>query len=298
MSKQTPPPSLRDLQLWMKWAVTDPRGVIEALANPYPKNLANLERYTSPEIDVLPWIKDEPPIRKYERLDIYAEAYFSRIYESMKDDFKATARLLGETSFQKLVADYLKKYPSNTSNIGEVGRSFSKFVSGYQDLRDSPFLTSVVELEWLAIESFYANNSGYLDSSRLAALTEEDWSEVRFKLAPSMRLLKTNWPLDQMWNLRHDESEVDSVIIEFLNESQHFILMRDGGAVSFEKITAPEYLILQRLQSEVSLTAALEEVGNLHPNQDIETHVMTWFNEWVSRGIICDLNLNKKKADL
>ncbi len=296
MSKQTP--SLRDLQLWMKWAVTDPRGVIAALANPYPKDLANLERYTSPQIDALPWIKEEPPISKSERLDIYAEAYFSRIYESMKDDFRATARLLGEISFQKLVADYLKEYPSNTSNIGEVGRSFSRFVSSYQDLLNAPFLAPLVELEWLAIESFYANNSGHLDPSRLAALTEEDWAEVSFKLAPSVHLLKTNWPLDQMWNLRDGETEVDFPSLEFLNESQQFILLRDGEAVSFEKTTASEYLILQRLQSEVSLTAALEEVGNLNPNQDIETHVMTWFNDWVSRGVICDFHLSYKKVDL
>lgn len=293
MSKQSPPPSLRNLQLWMKWAVTDPRGVIEALANPYPKDLANLERYTSPQIDAFPWIKEEPPISKSERVDIYAEAYFSRIYESMKDDFRATARVLGETSFQKLVADYLKEYPSKTSNIGEVGRSFSKFVSGYQDLFEAPFLAPLVELEWLAIESFYANNSGHLDPSRLAALSQEDWSEVSFKLAPSLRLLKTNWPLDQMWNIRDGESEVDSLSLEFSSESQQFILIRDGGSVSFEKITAPEYSILQRLQSKVSLVAALEEVASLSPNQDIEHHVMTWFNEWVSRGVICDFSLNK-----
>ncbi len=299
MENKNVPPSLLELQLWMKWIVTDPRGVTEALLDPFPAKRINLERYTSPPKTVLPWIVEIPPIDKTARLDIYAEAYFARVLESMKSDFQITARILNETSFQKLASDYLKQYPSKTANIGEVGRYFSKFVAGYEDLKNAAFLESLIEMEWLMIESFYADDSDFLEPLKLALLSDEDWENAEFKLAPYVRLIESDWPLDQFWILQDETISKEDIDCKKLNsKKQSFLLSRRNGSVTLEKLSPPEYMILQKLHSGASLIEVLNESQNDFSEDDAGSKIMTWFNEWVSRGIICDLKLKTEKVTL
>jgi len=298
MEKQKTPPSLRELQLWMKWIVTDPRGVQDALANPFPSNREHLERYTSPKPSTLPWISESGPIDKAMRLDIYAEAYFTRVLESMRADFQITEKVLGEISFKKLVADYLKQHPSRHYNIGEVGRDFSKFVAGYEDLSEVSFLKALIEMEWLLIESFYANDTGVLEAGKLQALSDEDWATAEFKLASSVKLLQSNWPLDQFWKLSDESAEVDSTNFEKLETKKFFLLVREQGSVRLESLSTPEHCLLQKLKSGVSLMTALDETLQEFKNADVESEIMNWFNVWVGRGIICDVQTQIEKVNL
>lgn len=298
METKNTPPSLHELQLWMRWIVTDPRGVKEALADPFPSNRINVKRYTSPPKTALPWIAETPPISKTARLDIYAEAYFARLLESMKSDFQITARILGDISFQKLVSDYIKEYPSQTTNIGEIGRSFSKFVSTYQALENAAFLESLIQMEWLLIESFYADDSSFIEPSNLTSLSDEDWESAEFRIAHSVQLLQSRWPLDQFWQLKDESIKLDSVAFEPLADAQEFLFVREGAEVLIEPMSAPEYVILQKLKTGASLIAALEEAQSEFSEDDIESQIMNWFNGWISRGIICDIKIKKQKVNL
>lgn len=298
MENQNMPPSLRELQDWIRWIVTDPRGVREALADPFPSYSRDRKRYTSPPKSSLPWIADTPQIEKVVRLDIYAEAYFSRVLDSMKVDFPITAKLLDDVSFQKLVSDYLKQFPSQTTNISEIGRNFSEFVASYADLESANFLESLTKMEWLTIESFYADDSGFLDPSNLASLSDEDWENATFTVAPSVCLLESQWPLDLFWKLQFDTITLDSIDLEQPTGNQGFLIFRDKGLVSVEKVTELNFSLLGKLKNSHSLVAAVEYTQNKFPHEENESEIMNSFNEWVTRGIIYELTIKNKKANL
>lgn len=293
MDNPKTPPTLRELQTWMRWILTDPRGVADALSDPFPSDRRNKERYTSPAKIALPWIAKTPPIATTARLDIYAEAYFSRILDSMKSDFSITARLLGEVSFQKLLSDYLKEYPSQTPNIGEIGRNFSKFTSTYEDLKSVGFLKPLMEMEWLMIESFYAENTALLDISKLTSLSNDDWENVEFILSPSINLLCSQWPLDQLSQLNSRSDCVDPSNIEELEAPQEFLIFRENGLVAIKPISDHKSLLLRKLKEGQSLISALEQTQSIFPETNLESNIMDWFNEWVRLGIIYDLKIKR-----
>jgi hypothetical protein len=294
MQNRNRPPSLHELQSWMKWILTDPRGVKEALANPYPADGADLERYTSPAKTIYPWITDAAPIDRIARLDIYAEGYFSRILASLQSDFPITARVVGDISFQKLIADYLKVHFSRSANIGEIGQHLSRFALTYPGLKEAPFLSSLIEMEWLLIECFYAENSGFLEPSKLGLLTDEDWAEVRFEIAPHVRLLESNWSLDHFWKLRQDSVPMEKATFDIQTSPTHFLLGREKGDVFVEKIGEPQFLMLQFLSGGKSLVKTLEETENRCPDQENASEIMATFHQWVQRGIICGLERPRK----
>ncbi len=293
MQMQKTPPSLRELQHWMKWVLTDPRGVGDALADPFPSHCPYIERYTSPSESLLHWVSASPPIDKIERLDIYAEAYFLRLHESMKLDFPVTARVLGEMSFQKLVADYLKAFPSKSHNITDLGKNFPLFVGQYPDLKSAAVLETLVELEWLALETFYSSESDFLRPEKLNSLTEHGWEYAVFKVAPCVRLIQSPWPMDQFWQLRDPEIVLDHSAFEAYEQNLYFIMCRQNGEVTFEKISAPEHTMLCELRAGNSLMAAIEVTQRPLPEENLATEIMAWFNQWVSRGIIYDLTIKK-----
>lgn len=293
MGNSKTPPSLHELQSWMKWIVTDPRGVNPALADPFPSLRLNLERYTSPSKNVLPWIAETTTFNRSVRLDIYAEAYFLRLLESMKSDFSISAQILGDVSFQKLVCDYIKQHPSSSASLADVGRYFSKFVGTYSDLKHVRFLEPVMEMEWLFIESFYADDSGFLDSSLLVNMSDEDWETAKFILAPSVFLIESTWPLDSISKMQVEDFDLDQ-LIEF-NRPHGFLMSRKSGTVSLESMTEAQFGLIKKLKQGESLMSSLEQVQAVFPEIDIGSEIMNWFNEWVSLGIISELKLKNER---
>lgn len=291
-------PSLYELQLWMKWIVTDPRGVRDALTDPFPSDRPYLERYTSPDKNALYWVADDRSLDASNRLEIYAEAYFTRLLDSMKSDFPITFRVLGEVSFQKLISDYLKKHPSKTTNIGEIGKNLPNFISNYDDLNEAPFLAPLAEMEWFMIESFYAQNTRFLNPSILSSVSDEDLAVAEFKLAPFVYLIESEWTLDQFSKWRNESLKIDERYFEPLTERKGYLICRENGHVMVEELSAPGLFILHKLKSGENLISTLEHAQNIFFDFDIGSKIMTWFNEWVRRGIIYDVAVKSEKVNL
>src|SRR5690349_10960396 len=99
-------PSLVDIQRWMRWIITEPRGIREALSSSWTLDPALAKRYQEP-VRQLEVIDEAPPLSPHDRLGVYANAYFYRLLESLAADYKTVHRVLGEEKFHELIAHYL-----------------------------------------------------------------------------------------------------------------------------------------------------------------------------------------------
>lgn len=168
-------PTLIEIQVWMKDILTNPKGVEEALFE------------SNQWIDIIS--SDESS--NISRLDIYAEAYFTRILEAFTIDFPITYFVLGEDQFAKLVAEYLKMHPSTENNLNNISKSIVPFISTYSK---SSAIHDIVTLERLAIESFYSPIEQTFDPQSLSALEESDWENIKLNLNSSLKLISSSWP--------------------------------------------------------------------------------------------------------
>jgi len=140
-------PSLADLQRWLRWIITDPRGVDAALAG------------KAGEVDA-GWIESEPKPRQLgmvvatptassvARVGIYASGYFWRLHDALAADFPGVREILGAGRFQRLAAEYLIKHPSRSPNLADLGCSFSRFSLDRELREEFPFLPDLASLEW------------------------------------------------------------------------------------------------------------------------------------------------------
>jgi len=275
--------SLRELQLWMRWIFVDPRGVDTALKIPYPKGERYFSRYIEPRPSAFPFIKGIGHTAIEERLSIYAEGYFSRILDAVDSDFATTKRILGTDLFNKLMADYLKEYPSHTTNIGEIGKNLPRFVGHYYLQEDLPYLADTVSLEWNIVESFYANENAKLDMKVVSQMNETSWAHSEILLDSSVKLMSLNWPVDELWRNR-GRPEFSEIELALSYGQTNLLIYRTQGDVYVDKVSAPEFKILSLLKEGSTLIEAISKIED----REVES-LMSWFGRWTRVGIISDI---------
>lgn len=275
-------PLLRELQTWLQWVITDPRGVAEALKNPRPVVEKYQDRYSEPTNSQYKWIETGKAVGSA-RLSIYAEGYFFRILECLEKDFSKTYKVLGQELFANAVAEYLKVHPSRFYSIDEAGSKFAKFISEYEDaIHLFPWMGDLALIEWMHIEAFYANESPTVDKEWRQQLAGVDVGKLCFQIDPSVYLHKSEWPLPEI--IRAIEQDELQTLNSFQNKHKSFLLLyRNSSAhVVWSEVTDSEFQILKNLKKEYNLEEAILKT------EDINTGTISKnFSDWVENGILC-----------
>ena len=252
-------PSLYDLQKWMKAILTDPRGASTALKESQegPQEKSFEQKW----IHII--VSDET--HSGERLDIYAEAYFSRILEAFSIDFPITKLILTEDPFAKLIAEYLKVYPSKEYNLNNISWAIVPFIKTYTT---NSALWDVVTLEKNAINSFYSPINNKIDLNQLQALTPEHWEKIKFKLNPSFSFMESTWPLEIFWSKEFPPSITEA------NSPNYYLLHRNHGTVELKSISSFQYEVLSSLKKGTPLS-------EIETPESTEENISQVFSHWV-----------------
>ena len=266
------PPSLLELQRWMKWVIIHPKGAEAALILAPP--LGSLLRFTVdaqsaldmknrlavPGLNASWVISETPSLRRAERLRVYAEGYFHRIAQALEEDFPRVKATVGEEIFNTLIVDYLKMYPSRSVLLDEVGAKLPDLISVHLLGERFPFLADLARLEWMMIEVFHTENPPPFELSTFGALLEKGVSDLGFKMTPSFRLFKSSYDLSQT---------------EPVPRPGFGYLVRKGNRIGFYPCDESRYHALAALESGSSLNA----VAATYPD------LGTWLQEWLLSGL-------------
>lgn len=265
-----PKPSALELQRWMRWVITDPRGVAPALEDGAPSAVR----------DCLTSIAETGELARVARLDVYAEAYYARLLDSLGQDFSALQRLLGEGSFQKLVAAFLKRFPSRTTNIGEVGMRLPQFLSSHYLGDEYPAAQDLADLERRVIEAFYAVDTPAMSAEEWGRIAEDAWGTARLGLDASVRLMESTWSLETAWESR-DEPEFRSPVS--VEGSKGLLIFRlPDGWVKVQRLAPLPFQILLGAERGLELNQIFEGIGEEAEGAPFSE----WFAEWVQSGVI------------
>lgn len=281
-----PAPRLREVQRWMRWALTDPRGVAAALADPRPEHAVPAGRYRAPVLGGENWI--EAPADRVARLDVYAEGYFIRIADALAEDFPALRRAVGPANFLKLCADYLKHRPSRSWTLGEAGREFPEFIAAHPIAADARWLTDLARLEWAAVLAFHSSDEPALRADELQSVPEDRWAAARFGLDPSVQLLECGWPVQELWEAREGEAFQDAVNA-LKSEPTPLVVYRTGGGAAVRRLDPPAFALLSAMAGGASLgelcARADGQFAAAEPGS-AEARLMAWFGAWMQAGWI------------
>ncbi len=229
-------PRLADSQRLFFDALTWPRGVRDFARAAGEEGREQLQRtFLGGGLDAI------------ERVDIYANAYFYRLLDVLRESFPRLARLAGDIPFHNLVTDYLLEHPSRAPDLHRLGDSLPAFLRRHPLGQSAPLLADMAELELALGCSLHAADARPLTRADLLQLAPAHWPELRLALVPSAVLLSVTHDLARAARLC-DTEQLEAALETPHVASQALLVQRRGHAVSFRTLAPYEALALTELQ--------------------------------------------------
>lgn len=219
--------------------------------------------------DLLDQLEPILPLTPAEALEVYRRDYAARLAEALSERFPAIGFVLG-TESSSLWRDYLALERSSHYDLGRFGETLPDFLAGHSLLQKHPFLSELARLELAFDALIHAAVEAPGELSLLEDLA--DPGGLVLTLVAPLKLFVCDWPLRDLWNLRHSQAE--PVLPQ--PAPQALLLFKNAAGIRTSLLSPIQASLLQALTQGLSLSAALDSLppslladAAAHPAQDV-----------------------------
>ncbi|WP_170426490.1 HvfC/BufC family peptide modification chaperone [Ruegeria arenilitoris] len=145
--------------------------------------------------------EDRPAGRRF---SVYRNNVAVSLTEAMHQAFPVITRLLGPQNMDGLAGIFLRKHPPSSPLMMFYGEEFPEFLAGMEQLSHLGYLADVARLELALRRSYHAADSQAAATDALA-LPPEEIVLAKLEFAPSMQVVRSDWPLFSIWRFNSEE---------------------------------------------------------------------------------------------
>ena len=171
--------------------VTAPEGVA--------RGLSDLAREDPDSLPLSGWVAASNEAAAIDRVDVYANMYFYRLLDVLREDHPKLSALIGEARFHNLVTDYLLAHPSRSATVRDLGAQLGAFIEHHPYGVERPELADLACLERARIEAFDAADPTPLTRADLGRLASDQWADLRLAPHPTLQILDVRFPVHELW---------------------------------------------------------------------------------------------------
>ncbi|MEX2186361.1 MAG: DNA-binding domain-containing protein [Pirellulales bacterium] len=307
---------LDQVQRWMQAVITHPAGVAAGIDSDSARAEIPLDSAHVEQV-----IGRSRALGSLERLAVYANAYYARLMECLREVFPVVCRTMGEDNFDRFALGYLQKYPSQSYTLNELGARFAQFLEETRPAEDEAaatasdastgltadwprFVVELARLEW-TIGDVYdgpgVEKVVTMQAEDIAALSPERWMSARLRMAPCVRLLDFQFPVNdffaRMRELLRERADAEDADTEDGDaqaageelpipspEPTYLALSRRNYVVRRYPLSKTQFDLLGQLAAgntvAESLTAATAECQL--SDDELAAALHAWFAEWTA----------------
>jgi hypothetical protein len=141
------------------------------------------------------------------RLAIYREAIGANRRRALRSAYPVVARLVGEAFFDEAARRLAEAAPPACADLNRYGDGFPAFLATYPHAEPMPWLADVARLEWAWHEALAAADAPGIDFAALAAVPAQEQPALRLSLHPSVRLVRSAWPVLAIWEANQPDRD-------------------------------------------------------------------------------------------
>ena len=135
------------------------------------------------------------------RFAVYRNNVVVSLVNALETGFPVIQKLLGSQFFRAMAGVYARQHPPRSPLLMFYGSEFPDFLEQFEPVRHLPYLPDVATLELLVRESYHSADSVPVDASAVHSIPKEKIASSRLELAPSLRILKSNYPIHGIWTM-------------------------------------------------------------------------------------------------
>ena len=171
------------------------------------------------------------------RFDVYRNNVAVSLTEALETAFPVIQKLVGVENFKLLAAAFLRQHPPSSPLMMFYGAEMPEFLADFGPTSGTGYLPDVARLELALRESYHAADAIPIEPADLQALPPDDLMQAQITLAPSLRLICSDWPVHAIWWFNMEESApkpqmaAEEVLVARPDlDSQPYLLPAGGGA--------------------------------------------------------------------
>ena len=252
--------------------ITAPSGVAEGLAQEKllaPNGLAQV-------------IAGDDRLSPEERVDIYANMYFYRILDVLKEDFPATLATVGHDRFHNLVTGHLIEYPPEHFSIAYAGKHFADFIESHPMREEFPFLADLARMERALIDVFHADDAAPLDADAMRAIAPTDWPALKLNRNPATVVLELQWNAAAILGAIERGEEPSPPT----SGAMSMLIWRNRNCVYYREIDVAERNELEAIAAGCTFAEICEMIANTAEEENPAVAINQRLEAWLRDGIL------------
>ena len=227
-------------------------------------------------------IRSSQRLSALQRTNIYANAYFCRLLECLKEEFPAILAVVGSDDFADLVRDYLVWRPPTEPSIFYAGRYLDEFLRNHRLTERWPFIPELARLERATLESFHAPDVPTFTDEAMRAIPAEQWPTIELRVHPGVEILRGEWRVTEILSA----VEQGDKWVEPAQEANETIVWRRGTSVYYRILETAEIDALALLQRGTSFAAICEAISIANSSCDQVALIGRLLARWLADEII------------
>lgn len=157
---------------------------------------------------VPPGVTDPEGRVSVKRFNVYRNNVVASLTDALVVGFPVIHKLVGDEFFRAMAKLYLHNHPPTSPILTQYGAGFPRFLKGFKPVAHLRYLPDVARLEIALRESYHAADHKPLDPAILSTIAPEKLGTLELRIAPSVRLLKSDWPIAAIYARNTDEPEI------------------------------------------------------------------------------------------
>lgn len=271
MGERRAPVALADLQATLYDLITAPEGAAT--------RWAELGR---PPLELESIVKPGRRLSALERVEIYADMYFYRIRDVLRDEYKRVVAILGDDAFHNLVTDYLIACRPAHPSLREAGARLPAFLAKHPLGQRHPATPDLAVLERLHLDLYDGPDTETLTLDEVRALPPDAISTLHLQAIPSHAVFTSRFTLSTSWGAL-GAGEAPALIGQI---PETLLIWRQGLEVNHRPVDAGEEPLLSMVRAGARLDQLCERLIEGVPEERATERAFQIVGRWLADGLI------------
>ncbi|MCF8484524.1 MAG: putative DNA-binding domain-containing protein [Rhodobacteraceae bacterium] len=153
----------------------------------------------NPDLGVRLGLTDPQGRAAPKRFAVYRNNVAVGLSKALEQGFPVVQRLVGDAFFSAMAGVFVREHPPTSPLLMLYGADFPAFLRRFPPVQHLGYLPDVAQLELALRESYQAADAAGLPVEAIAGLEADVLMASRLRLAPSLRVVQSNWPIHGIW---------------------------------------------------------------------------------------------------
>lgn len=202
------------------------------------------------------------------RVAVYRHHVFTSLTAALEATYPVVRRLVDPRFFAFAAHAFVAARPPAGPCLTEYGADLAEFLASFPPCRELPWLPDVARLEWALGRAADAEDAVPVDPAALSDLDPMAAAAVVLRLAPSVTLLESRWPVDEVWRANQPGADPDRVV-DLGAGPVALEIRRLGEDVVFRRLAPPVFTLRRALVEGRTLGEAVTAALGVDPGLDL-----------------------------